>query len=168
MEEIFEQARFRVGRTVRMRKEAIEYYQQKHRQGSVNNSGDELMVDPAPERRISLEHTHPRQQKFNESGCDSALQSPKPDQNPLNLRQIDELSESESFSSDSGHSTKNSKYKLRASAQGSQIAADERASNAPSARGETVRDVSFKKKSFCENSDLLTALEKNGQEIARL
>ena len=55
MEEIFEQARFRMGKTVRMRKEALEFYQQNtqntQRCESNYSSIDELASSRAHQRK---------------------------------------------------------------------------------------------------------------------
>ena len=91
--------------------------------------------------------------------------TPKPDQNPLNLRQIDELSESDSMSS--GNSTKNSRYLMKGSAQGSRLV-DDKISQAQSFGQEVIRTESLQKKSSVHNASLLMALDRNNEEISRL
>ena len=111
VEEIFEQARFRVGKTVRMRKDAIEFYEQRHRKSGGNyNATDDLLLDPPPA-------SAPQQKSYSDltkQTCSLLLQSdskplsPLPQQSTMNLRQIDELSDGSVSSDRSSNSTKNS------------------------------------------------------------
>ena len=106
VEEIFEQVRFRVGRTVRQRKEAIEFYHQK-KNLSANHSDDELVAEPAADQSFLSEKQTSPKNLLQENEGDKTTVVLAPEQNPLNLRQIDELSESNSNSSI--NSSKNSR-----------------------------------------------------------
>ena len=180
VEEIFEQARFRVGRTVRLRKEAIDFYQQKHL-NSVNFSGDELLVDQEKER-LSLSQAPAISKKISEEINSSWAVPPdahEPEQSPLNLRQIDELSESDSNSSE--HSTNNSRFLMKSSARENQHAEEEKDENnshsfalgqdETSKRKRSHKDTAKKpprnsKEVFSSGADLMMAMERNISEMA--
>ena len=74
------------------------------------NSVDEIFMMPVEKRSVS-EIPIASKRLLHDHSSDSNPATPKPDPNTLNLRQIDELSESESVSSAGEEiSTKNSRY----------------------------------------------------------
>ena len=163
VEEIFEQARFRVGRTVRLRKEAIEFYQQKLH-NSVNHSGDELIVEKPKRSSIVQDESIPKQTR-EELDSEKAPIATAVDQNPLNLRQIDELSESESDSS--GDSTKNSRFLMKE--EGSEHHQEEGKRPPESSLGPgKARGRSFKRNSSLRNTNLLKEIVSLRAQIAAL
>ena len=150
-----------------MRKEAIDFYHQKNQnlRSEINNSCEELLptiYSHPREKRSASEVPKAPATLLQEESSEPVQQPPQPDQNALNLRQIDELSESESISS--GNSTKNSRFLMKGSAQVSQHV-EEKLSNVYSFGHEAD---TLRKKSSLQGTSIMLALERNNEEITKL